>query len=164
MAYGAKVKTYERQNVPRPGNPAASEAWALLEAARRIAGVVQFGRFDDAVDRKKIRDALRLNLRVWTIIQAEQTTQEADGGTPESQEIRRNILTLCKFIDQHSLDAMIEPTPERLAVLININRNIAAGLMGSVSDDDMAEAAAGGTPDGPSADERAALESIKTSV
>lgn len=161
MAYGTKIKTYERQNVPRPGNPASSEAWALLEAARRIAGVVQFGNFESAEDRKKIRDALRLNLRVWTIIQAEQTTQEADG-EPQLQDIRRNILTLCKFIDQHSLDAMIEPTPERLAVLININRNIAAGLLGSVSDDDLPSAGAEET--GPTPHERETLDSIKTSV
>lgn len=131
MAHEDQVKEYGRQNVPRPGNPAYNEAWALIESARRIGGVVQYGDFTDAKDRRKIRDAIRLNLRIWTIIQAEQTA--GDNQLPEP--IRQNILTLCKFIDKHSVDAMVEPTPEKAAVLININRNIAAGLLGSTDDE-----------------------------
>ena len=130
MAHEDQVKEYGRQNVPRPGNPAYNEAWALIESARRIGGVVQHGDFTDARDRRKMRDAIRLNLRIWTIIQAEQTA--GDNQLPEP--IRQNILTLCKFIDKHSVDAMVEPTPEKAAVLININRNIAAGLLGSTED------------------------------
>lgn len=131
MAHEDQVKEYGRQNVPRPGNPAYNEAWALIESARRIGGVVQYGDFTDAADRRKMRDAIRLNLRIWTIIQAEQTA--GDNQLPEP--IRQNILTLCKFIDKHSVDAMVEPTPEKAAVLININRNIAAGLLGSTTDE-----------------------------
>lgn len=131
MAHENQVKEYGRQNVPRPGNPSYNEAWALIESARRIAGVVQYGDFTEAGDRRKMRDAIRLNLRIWTIIQAEQTA--GDNQLPEP--IRQNILTLCKFIDKHSVDAMVEPTPEKAAVLININRNIAAGLLGSTDDE-----------------------------
>ena len=93
--------------------------------------MVQYGDFTDAGDRRKMRDAMRLNLRIWTIIQAEQTA--GDNQLPDP--IRQNILTLCKFIDKHSVDAMIEPTAEKAAVLININRNIAAGLLGSTEDE-----------------------------
>lgn len=138
MAYDTKVKEYERQNVPRPGNPATNEAWALIEAARRIAGVVRYGDFTKLEDRRKMRDALRLNLRLWTIIQAEQTIAASGEDTSENAlptAIRHNILTLCKFIDNHSVDTMIEPTADKAAVLININRNIAAGLLGSTEDD-----------------------------
>jgi flagellar protein FlaF len=131
VAHEDQVKEYGRQNVPRPGNPAYNEAWALIESARRIGGVVQYGDFTDAADRRKMRDAIRLNLRIWTIIQAEQTA--GDNQLPDP--IRQNILTLCKFIDKHSVDAMVEPTPEKAAVLININRNIAAGLLGSTTDE-----------------------------
>lgn len=130
MAHENQVKEYGRQNIPRPGNPSYNEAWALIESARRIGGVVQYGDFTNAGDRRKMRDAIRLNLRIWTIIQAEQTA--GDNQLPEP--IRQNILTLCKFIDKHSVDAMVEPTPEKAAVLININRNIAAGLLGSTED------------------------------
>lgn len=154
MAHENQVKEYGRQNVPRPGNPAYNEAWALIESARRIAGVVQYGDFTEAGDRRKMRDAIRLNLRIWTIIQAEQTA--GDNQLPEP--IRQNILTLCKFIDKHSVDAMVEPTPEKAAVLININRNIAAGLLGSTDDEiDNLEA-----PDDASAADQAAETSGAT--
>ncbi len=131
MASENHVKEYGRRNVPNPGNPSFNEAWALIEAARRIGGVVQFGDFSTPQDKRKLRDALRLNLRIWTIIQAEQTVND-DLLPPD---VRQNILTLCKFVDRHTLDTMIEPTPERAAVLININRNIAAGLLGSSEDE-----------------------------
>lgn len=130
MVRESHIKEYESKNIPLPGNPSYNEAWALIEAARRIAGVVRFGNFERPEDKRKLRDSLRLNLRIWTIIQAEQTAGE--NMLPEP--IRQNILTLCKFIDNHTVDTMINPSAEKASVLININRNIAAGLLGSTED------------------------------
>jgi len=131
MADNTPLKEYQRSNVPPTGNASNNEAWALIEAARQIAAIIRFGDLTAPKDKKRLRAALRLNLRVWTIIQAEQTAGESL--LPE--EIRLNILTLCKFIDNQTVDCMINPTAEKAVALININRNIAAGLMGSVSDD-----------------------------
>ena len=39
------------------------------------------------------------------------------------------MLTLCNFVDKHTVGALVEPTPEKLSVLIDLNRNIASGLM-----------------------------------
>lgn len=138
MAENTTFKEYQRSNVPTTGNASHNEAWALIEAARQIAAIVRFGDLGTPKDKKRLRAALRLNLRVWTIIQAEQTAGEAL--LPE--EIRMNILTLCKFIDNQTVDCMLNPTAEKAVALININRNIAAGLMGSVSDDDVPAAEA----------------------
>ncbi len=132
MAYRKNIDQYKRQAAPIPGNPRYNEAWALLEAARRIAGVVQFGDLTTPTDKRKLRDAVRLNLRIWTIIQAEQATGE-DMLPPE---IRQNILTLCRFIDRHTMAVMVNPTPEAAATLININRHIASGLLGRPDESD----------------------------
>jgi len=82
----------------------------------------------DAGDAKATKDArkasLRLNWRLWTIFQAELTTERSD--VPE--DLRINMLTLCKFVDKHTVGALVNPTPEAMTVLIDINRNIAAGL------------------------------------
>jgi len=129
------AEQYANKSIPSPGNPNYNEAWALIEAARRIAAIVQFGNLKEKNDREKLREALRLNLRIWTIIQAEQLVGENQLPEP----IRVNILTLCKFIDEHTIGAMAEPTPEKAAVLIDINRNIASGLLGN-PDDDVLEA------------------------
>lgn len=106
------------------GNPAQTEAWALIEAAKRMAASI----VDDNRDAKTIKDArkaaLRLNWRLWTIFQSELTLEHSE----LPSDLRINMLTLCKFVDKHTVGALAKPTPEALAVLIDINRNIAAGL------------------------------------
>ena len=133
--YENQVKKYERR--PVAGNPAQTEAWALLEAAKRMAMSI----VDSEGDPKQIKNtrkaALRLNWRLWTIFQAELTTERSE--VPE--EIRINMLTLCKFVDKHTVGALVNPTPEAMTVLIDINRNIAAGLA-QIPDDGERETAA----------------------
>lgn len=98
-----------------------TEAQALLEAARRLDMATH------NEDRDAYRAALRLNWRLWTIIQADVSSDDS----PLPDEIRQNILSLSVFIDRHTVKALAEPDVARLRVLIDINRNIAAGLMGN---------------------------------
>ena len=57
-----------------------------------------------------------------------------------------NMLTLCKYIDTHTVDAIHKPTAEKIEILVNINRNIAGGLLDglkkAVEDAEGAEAGA----------------------
>jgi flagellar protein FlaF len=53
---------------------------------------------------------------------------QADNPLPE--EIRQNILSLSVFVDRRIFEVMAYPAPEKLDILISINRNIAAGLRG----------------------------------
>lgn len=141
--YENQVRKYERR--PVAGNPAQTEAWALIEAAKRMALSI----IDDNGEPKAIKDsrkaALRLNWRLWTIFQSELTTERAE--VPE--EIRINMLTLCKFVDKHTIGALVNPTPEALTVLIDINRNIAAGLAQIPEDSDKSEGAQSPQTQGP---------------
>ena len=107
-------------NIPPGGLPQYTEAWALIEAARRMAEATNAENAKVAM-----RDTLRLNWRLWTIFQTELTTGESN--VPD--DIRLDMLTLCKFIDQHTVDAIHKPTTEKIEVLVNINRNIAGGLL-----------------------------------
>ena len=110
-------------SMPQEGNPRATEAWALTESGRRLALACRGGR-------DSMREALRLNWRLWTIFQADLTVAMEN---PDQQtDVLVNMLTLCQFVDKHTVAALGEPTPERLQVLIDINRNIAAGLRDSL--------------------------------
>lgn len=103
---------------PLEGNPRATEAWALTEAGRRLAAASRG-------DARMMREALRLNWRLWTIFQADLTVSlEAD----PTNELVINMLTLCQFVDHHTVDALAEPTAEKMDVLVGLNRQIAAGL------------------------------------
>jgi flagellar protein FlaF len=110
-------------STPQEGNPRATEAWALTEAGRRLAQSAARG------DHKAMREALRLNWRLWTIFQADLTVALEKDPT---NEITINMLTLCQFVDHHTVDSLADPTTEKLDALINLNRQIAAGLKESL--------------------------------
>ncbi len=130
------------QTVPTGGNPRQTEAWALTEAARRIKEAQR-----EPVDTEALLQAARLNWRLWTIFQAEMTS-------PDCQlplEIRQNMISLCNFVDKVTVDFISDTKPEKLDVLININREIASGLLTTPpSDED--QAAAEDQPEAASAD------------
>lgn len=110
------AKAYPR--TPEPGNPARSEAWALLEAARKL-NQTKDGPIDD------FRAALRANWRLWTIFQA--SLIEPDCTMPN--EIRGNLLGLANFIDKITVELLAERDTKKIDALLNINRQISEGLM-----------------------------------
>ena len=126
MSYETAARTYEQSRL-KGGNPRETEGRALLEAARRMS-VAQ----SDPEDKKAISDAARLNWRLWTILQAEVCAPECALPT----DLRTNMLNLCNFIDKHMVDVLANPSPNKLDVLIDINRQIAAGLLADVNQPD----------------------------
>jgi flagellar protein FlaF len=114
----AKQQTMAMENA----SPEQTLAWGLTTTARKMASAC-----DPATTREQILDAVRINWRLWTIIQAEQA--DPDCATPRN--IREGLLNLANFIDKRSIDLLAYPNAEKLQPLININRNIAAGLLGT---------------------------------
>ncbi len=133
------VKTYDRAT-KSGGAPRETEGRALLEAARRLA---EAQKSPDAA--KALRDAARLNWRLWTIFQAELSEPDC----PLPVEIRTNMLNLCNFVDKRTVAILSKPTPQLAEVLINVNRQIAAGLL---SDPNQQQGPEGGQPQAPSQD------------
>lgn len=126
---GATMLTPTYSSVPLPGSPSHTEAWALTEAARRIAVALQNMADSDEMGmpaaKRILRDALRLNWRLWTIFQAELTLDT----NPIPFAIRQNMLILCQFVDNHTIKCLGEVDPEDIKTIIDINRNIAQGLL-----------------------------------
>jgi flagellar protein FlaF len=85
----------------------------------------------DNWDAKKdeLDDALTRNRKLWTIL----VTGVTDEASQWPLEVKQNIVGLGMFIFNHTiaLTAMREVDPAKLDVLININRQIAAGLRSS---------------------------------
>lgn len=92
----------------------------MIEAARRMAESV-----NHEIAPAAMRDALRLNWRLWTIFQADLSL----GETQMPDEIRNNMLTLCQFVDRFTVEALVDPQKRHIDTLVNINRNIASGLL-----------------------------------
>ena len=103
---------------PSAGNPARTEAWALLESARMMEGAKTQGPTE-------LLDALRRNWRLWTIFQA--SLVDAECKLPN--EVRGNLLGLANFIDRHTAKLLGNPDAGGVDVLVNINRQIGEGLL-----------------------------------
>lgn len=82
----------------------------------------------DAEDRDdRLMEALKYNQSIWSIFQSELAKVD----NPLPLELRQNILSLSLFVDKRIIDVMSFPSPEKLDIIMNINRNIAAGLNAS---------------------------------
>ncbi len=68
---------------------------------------------------------LTYNRKLWTIFLEAVTRQDS----PLPREIRQNVANLGIFIMNETLRIQSAPAPEKLEVLININRQIALGLL-----------------------------------
>lgn len=74
--------------------------------------------------RDLLGDVLTYNERMWTVFQAELV----DMANPMPSEIKNNVLILGDFVGRYTRKVTAQPEPGKLDVLININRNLAAGL------------------------------------
>jgi flagellar biosynthesis activator protein FlaF len=103
-------------------SPRELEALILMKAATRLQGIR-----DDWENRvKDLDEALTYNRKLWTVLVSSVTRPE----NPLPAPIKQNVANLGLFIFNHTLSLMSDPKPERLGILVSINRDIAAGLRG----------------------------------
>jgi flagellar biosynthesis activator protein FlaF len=100
------------------------EASLLLRAASRLQAVHDSweGKQDD------LAGALLYNRRLWTIFMSSVTQDD----NPLPQPIREGVANLGLFVFRQTLSLIADPRPEYLGSLVNINRQVAAGLQGRV--------------------------------
>jgi len=115
------TQTYEAI-AQQTANPRKVEASLLLKAALRLQAV--HDSWDNS--RSELDDALFFNRRLWALLLAAVT----NSGNPLPRNIRQNVANLGIFVFKQTITTMADPKPESLGSLININREVAAGLMG----------------------------------
>lgn len=97
-----------------------SEARALLRCAARLEMAQQQG-----VAYADYCEAVRHNQRLWTFFQMSLLKEEQN----LPLELSNLLKSLSLFVDRRSMRAFAEHNTKLLDVLININRQVAAGLM-----------------------------------
>ena len=102
--------------------PRELEANLLLKAAARLQAV------RDAWDDKhgELDDALLFNRKLWSVFLSAVTSPEH--ALPVA--IRQNVANLGLFVMNQTVSMLKDPKREQLHSLININRELAAGLLG----------------------------------
>jgi flagellar biosynthesis activator protein FlaF len=91
--------------------------------------------WDAANSDVNLTEALRINQRVWSILQGELTSAD----NPLPKKLKEDLLSLSIFIDKRIIQVMAHPEPEKLDIIIDINLNIAAGLKSSPNKEEKAQ-------------------------
>ena len=119
MTTGAQA--YAR-TVQTSAPPREIEAQALLKAARQLQDVqTNWAGMD-----QRVQQALQFNRQLWAIFMS--AAQNSENQQPV--EVRQQIANIGIFVMNQTIDIQITPEPAKLNSLIEINRNIAAGLSG----------------------------------
>ncbi|MBL3676724.1 MAG: flagellar FlaF family protein [Alphaproteobacteria bacterium] len=113
------------------------EASVLLKAAARLEALQ--GEWEKGA-RAALPEVLAYNRKLWLVFYDSALEREEEAKhapqPPEGSEagvessVRKNMIVLARYVFRREVDILAAPDPEKLDILISINRNIAAGLMG----------------------------------
>lgn len=104
-------------------SPRELEADLLLRAASQMQAVAKSWGDHKSDD---LHNALRYNRRLWVILFSAVTSADS----PLPVETRQNVANLGLFIFNETVELTARPDLAKLESLIDINRQIAAGLLG----------------------------------
>jgi flagellar protein FlaF len=102
-------------------SPRELEANLLLRAAARLQAIRDGWQHEHS----RLDEALTFNRKLWSVF----LTSVTNADNPLPRQIRQNIANLGVFVMTQTMMLGASPNPDRLAALISINRDIAAGLM-----------------------------------
>lgn len=99
------------------------EARVLLKSAKFIQDLQNDW---ENMNSEILEETLKYNRKIWLMFY-DTAMENPDGDRPN--DLRSNIINLANFIFKREGDILAKPEKQKLDVLININREIAAGLM-----------------------------------
>ncbi len=140
--YAKAAGTYSKQAKETP-DQRELEGQVLLKAANELQRL--YDRWDEA-QAEDIEAILNYNRKLWMVFF--DSTIEAPPERPSA--LNNNIVNLCNYVFKRTLNVLADPAREKLRVLIDINREVAAGLMQRPQNQPApAQAAANETPPAP---------------
>lgn len=125
MRQSPASRTSYDQTPSADADPREIEAWALLKSARQLDEASR-----DLENPDNLRDCLRQNQLLWTIFQS----AVAGDDSPLPREVRETVLQLSLIVDKHTFSCLADLDPKKVPALVEINRNVALGLMGQPGD------------------------------
>jgi flagellar protein FlaF len=103
-------------------SPRDIEAQTLLKAANKLQEAINN---NDPLS-EQTRQALMYNRKLWTIFLSEAMRE----GNPQPIDVRQKIANIGVFVLSQTAALQLSPQFDHFKPLIEINRNIAAGLSG----------------------------------
>ena len=107
------------------------EGQILMKAAQKMEVMKERLLSGEEIPLLELDEVVNYNRKLWTVFAGEAANEEH----PLPQEIKNNIASLAIFVFKHSLDIMASPVPSKFDSLIEINKNIASGMLKSTEND-----------------------------
>lgn len=123
--YSAAADAYGKNSAATSTDQRSMEGQALMKAAQKLEALSKALANNEKPSLETISEALDYNRKLWTIFAGETGNDDH----PLPHEIKNNIANISVFIFKRTIEIQIEPTPEKIEALIDINRQIASGLM-----------------------------------
>lgn len=98
------------------------ESHVLLKSARFLEDLQKDW---DNISPEVLEETLKYNRQIWMLFY-DTALENPEGNRPN--DLRSNIVNLANFVFKRTVEVMSAPDKQKLDVLININREIAAGL------------------------------------
>ncbi len=102
------------------------EGRVLLKSAKMISDLQNAW---DEVTPELLGETLRYNRQIWMMFYDTALENPEENGETRPDDLRNNIINLANFIFKREMEVLSSPSKEKLDVLVNINREVAAGLM-----------------------------------
>ena len=121
--YAKAAGAYDSNAQAHTTNQRELEARVLLKSNKMIQSLL-----DNWDNRPKelLEETLTYNRQIW-ILFYDTALENKEGDRPN--DLRSNIINLANFIFKREMEILADPRKEKFDILININREIAAGLM-----------------------------------
>lgn len=121
--YASAAGAYDKHAQAGAGDQRELEARILLKSARQMQALQERW---EGISSTELDEALRYNRQIWLMFVDTAVDDKEPGRT---KELRNNIASLGNFVFKQTHDILTAPAKEKLNILIDINRDIAAGLM-----------------------------------
>lgn len=125
--YAQAAGAYDQNAQKNATNQREMEARILLKSNRMLQAIQADW---ENLDHEVLSQALTYNRQIWLLFY-DAAMENPEGNRPN--DLRSNIVNLANFIFKREVEILSSPQKEKLDILVNINREIAAGLMTQVS-------------------------------
>ena len=120
--YSSAASAYGNNVQRTTGDQRELEAHVLLKSARFLEDLQKDW---ENVNGEVLEQTLKYNRQIWMLFY-DNAIEDLD--EKRTNDLRSNIVNLANFVFKRSIDILAKPEKQKLDVLININREIAAGL------------------------------------
>lgn len=128
--YASAAGAYDQHAQAHTPDQREVEARVLLKAAKAMQ---ELQKNWDQIKPADLDDVLTYNRQIWLMFV---DTALEDDNPDRPDELRSNIANLGLFVFNHTVDTLAKPDSAKLDILIEINREIATGLMAGKKEPD----------------------------